>query len=236
MNLTLEFTLQSETAFGRGDGVAGAVDAEVQYDSFGFPYLHGRTLKGMLAEECANFLYTLRQAETPTNWKTVAAQLFGKEGSTPDDAGALSVGNAELPAALRSAVAAATNAKAPTLTADQVLQSLTTVRWRTAIDAEKGSPLKETLRSERVILRGLTFSSPITLDYPTVESEPTHQERDNALALLAACVAAFRRAGRGRNRGQGALRARLLREDGTVLPATWLESFLKEVRSCSPVN
>ena len=32
----LKIKLESEAAFGRGDGVAGLVDAEVQHDDYGF--------------------------------------------------------------------------------------------------------------------------------------------------------------------------------------------------------
>lgn len=40
--LWLKFTLLSDTAFGRGDGVAGLVDAEVLHDPYGLPYLGGK--------------------------------------------------------------------------------------------------------------------------------------------------------------------------------------------------
>lgn len=57
----LKFTLKSDATFGRGDGVAGMVDSEVQHDSYGLPYLGGRTIKGLLGEECASILFALRQ-------------------------------------------------------------------------------------------------------------------------------------------------------------------------------
>lgn len=226
MNLVLEVALQSETAFGRGDGVAGAVDAEVQYDAHGFPYLHGRTLKGMLNEECVNILYSLRETTIDAKWEAIANRLFGVPESGASGAGALTVGNAELPAALRAAVAGAQAGGTEKHAPDQVLQSLTTVRWRTAIDAETGSPRKETLRSERVILRNLVFTAPLALE----------KTNDDALALLAACVAALRRVGRGRNRGQGAVKARLLAEDGSDVSISWLDTFVAEVKACSPVS
>ena len=42
----LRLTLLSDATFGSGDGVAGLVDAEVQHDYVGLPFLGGRTLKG----------------------------------------------------------------------------------------------------------------------------------------------------------------------------------------------
>jgi hypothetical protein len=55
----LKIKLESEAAFGRGDGVAGLVDAEVQHDDYGFPFLHGRTIKGLLVQECADIRTSL---------------------------------------------------------------------------------------------------------------------------------------------------------------------------------
>jgi len=43
---TLELELLSDTTPGRGEGVAGLVDAEVQHDELGLPVISGRALKG----------------------------------------------------------------------------------------------------------------------------------------------------------------------------------------------
>ncbi len=52
----LTLTLKSDTAFGRGDGVAGLINAEVQHDESGLPYLGGKTLKGLLGATCSDIL------------------------------------------------------------------------------------------------------------------------------------------------------------------------------------
>ena len=51
--LMLQITLVSQATFGRGDGVAGLVDIEVLHDEMGLPFLHGRSLKGLLMATCA---------------------------------------------------------------------------------------------------------------------------------------------------------------------------------------
>lgn len=63
----LQFDLRSAATFGRGDGVAGLVDEEVEHDGDGLPFLRGRTLKGLLAEECANILYALELQQRATS-------------------------------------------------------------------------------------------------------------------------------------------------------------------------
>ena len=57
----LTFTLLSDATFGRGEGIAGLIDREVEHDRFGLPYLRGRTLKGLVSEEADNVLFALER-------------------------------------------------------------------------------------------------------------------------------------------------------------------------------
>lgn len=102
MKLTLTIELLSDTTFGRGDGVAGLVDEEVEHDSrTGLPIIRGRTLKGLLVEECANLLYAL--ANRP-DFAGAAQWLFGSGGSALGDGAQMRVGLGELPSDLRQQV------------------------------------------------------------------------------------------------------------------------------------
>ena len=38
---TIKITLKSAATFGRGDGVPGLVDREIEHDTNGFPFLRG---------------------------------------------------------------------------------------------------------------------------------------------------------------------------------------------------
>lgn len=216
----LRIELESDATFGRGDGVAGVVDAEVQHDRFGLPYLGGRALKGLLGAECADILFALEaiDADTVARWQAAAQRLFGRSGGALQGQATLLVGPARLPADLRAAVAR--DVREGTLRRDEVLESLTALRTQTAMDPQTGAPLKETLRTMRVILRGTPFEA--RLDFI---QEP---ETDD-LALLAACVKAFRRAGTGRNRGRGRLRAELLDASGQPATDTHFGDFRKAV-------
>lgn len=200
MNLVMRLTLLSDATFGRGDGLAGLVDAEVEHDEHGLPFLRGRTLKGLLVEECANILFALKQnghAKLP-DWETAASWLFGRPGSTGDDVARMRVGDGVLPDALRRAVAIA-EAEGK-LRADDVLESLTVIRRQSAVDEKTGAPDAGSLRSMRVVLRQTTFHASLTFADPA---------NDTAKALLAACILSLRRGGTGRNRGRGKLYARL---------------------------
>ncbi len=213
------FTLESAATFGRGDGIPGLIDREVALDSHGCPYLHGRTLKGLLNESCADLLYALEAGGVDHAWGEAADALFGLPGSTYAGVGKMHVGHARLPGPLRDAIAEEVTlgrwARA------DVTHALTGVRRQTAIDAN-GAPDPHTLRSMRVILAGAGFEALLTFDTPLTPPEQ---------ALLAATVKGFRRAGTARNRGRGRLRAHLEDVERADVTEGWYALLRDEVHS-----
>jgi len=210
-NLALHLSLKSDASFGRGDGLAGLVDAEVQHDDYGFPYIGGRVLKGLLVEECANLLFALscmkKSAEWLEEWIAAADALFGTPGSGIDEFARLRIGQGELPVDFRHAAVQAYAGKQPEQMRADILPALTAIRRQTAVDAVTGAPKKETLRITRVVLRDTSFVASVAIE-PDVDIESKTDQR--ILGLLAACVLALRRGGSDRNRGRGELVARLL--------------------------
>lgn len=209
------FTLESDAAFSRGDGLAGEVDSEIQFDELGCPFLSGRTLKGILVNECADLLAVLPDER----WQEAARRLFGTPGQLTANESLLQVGDARLPADLRDALVTdlqsrlereekrnsdgdltCRKARVESSFREEVLSTLTAIRSQTAIE-ENGVAKDGSLRSRRVILRETPFE--VELVYLGEDKQGDDQ------ALLAACVAAFRRAGTNRNRGLGKLRAHL---------------------------
>ena len=234
----LQLTLESDAAFGRGDGVAGVVDADVQHDISGLPYLGGKTLKGLLGAACAEVLSAIDQAKPGQSqaWQASALRLFGGPGSEAEQVGWLHVGDARLPDDLRAAITGDVCSRK--ISASDVLESLTALRRQTAMDAETGAPLKNSLRTIRVILREtifiarLDFASPLAVGEKVSDAD---QARD--VALLAESVRAMRRAGTHRNRGLGKLKAELFDEytvqKNEVSPVTpdLFEYFQREVKA-----
>ncbi len=200
MTYKIEFSLKSDTTFGRGDGVAGLIDAEVEHDQFGLPFLRGRALKGLLAEECANILFSLEPLGKKSGWELPAQRLFGSGGSGLQTHAKMHVGDAKLPEVLRQAVRY--EIQEHKLTADEVLASLTTIRRQTAM-TEQGAPKENSLRSMRVILRETVFEADLMFDGPI---NPDSLE----IVLLGACCASLRRVGLGRNRGRGKVETKLI--------------------------
>jgi hypothetical protein len=222
MSLNIHLKLMSDATFGRGDGVAGLVDTEVVHDEYGLPYLHGRTLKGLLVEECANILYGLQQSDAAAplqRFNNAAQLLFGAAGSTLDADARMQVGAAMLPPDLREAVIL--DVKANRLSPDEVLESLTAIRRQTAVSEETDAPMKNSLRALRVILCGTPFIARLDFD----SSVNTDMK-----ALLAACVASLRRAGTGRNRGRGRITAQLCDDKSADLTALHLQDFATAIK------
>lgn len=242
----LKFTLKSDAALGRGDGVAGVVDAEVQHDRYGLPYVGGKTLKGLLGAECAEIMYALKRSGVSDTdldeWRNAAQFLFGGPGSRLEDRSKMRIGNAQLPEDLRDALIAefrpiqgkSGEQREREWGQQRIanLEALTATRTQTAMDPKSGAPLKHTLRTMRVVLRETSFVA--RLDF---RDDPD----DRVLWLLAACVKAFRRAGAGRHRGRGRLTGELydapLYDRKTAQPltpdsvtATWFQAFEKEVK------
>jgi hypothetical protein len=191
---TVTIQLLSDTTFGRGEGLAGSVDTEIEHDQYGCPVIGGRTLKGLLREEWTTIAETLDRNNQ--EWHPIADFLFGD--TVSEQPAKLHIGAATLPPNLLQHVQKQVQDK--DLTATDVLASLTTVRRQTAVNATTDVPKVGSLRSERALIRTTWLAAPLTF-----EEEPT----DRHLALLAACVLAVRRGGLGRNRGRGRLELRL---------------------------
>ena len=200
--MILTVRLLSDTTFGRGDGVAGMVDEEVEHDArTGLPFVKGRTLKGLIVEACSDLLWSLRQFDPALHdrYDAMSGDLFGVPGSDADAQGALVIGNGYLPSNLVQAV--------ETSGYDQqdVLEALTTIRYQTAVDPTTNAPKTGSLRSTRVVLRETPFESRI---------DTRRDLQPDEISWLAACVQGVRRGGLSRNRGTGRLALSLSKLDG----------------------
>ncbi|MEG4311468.1 MULTISPECIES: RAMP superfamily CRISPR-associated protein [unclassified Microcoleus] len=207
---TIRIKLLSDTTFGRGDGVAGLVDSEVEHDRYGFPYLRGRTLKGLLSEECDNLVILLPNYKQEY-WLKIRNDLFGQPGSINDTIAKMHVGDACLPAGLRKAVAQQQQ-QDNFPTREDVINSLTAIRKQTAIASETGAPVEHSLRSMRVVVRDRPDSQPSYEAPLFFDIDPTPER----LALLGVGTLALRRMGSGRNRGRGHVQCTLYYRDENI--------------------
>jgi hypothetical protein len=211
---SLSLTLLSDTAPGRGEGIAGLLDAEIDHDEYGLPFFHGRRIKGLLSAQCAEILGALRLQNKLSDWANVADQVFGRSGLNTETSANVVFGPATLPAPLRTELSKANRFA---FSREDVLMALTSVRRQTKIE-ESGAAKDKSLRASRVVRRGLVFTASIRF-----VGTPTRQ----SLGLLAACSASLRHVGTHRARGLGWVKAQLV-VPGVSQPLAWFE---QEVRS-----
>jgi hypothetical protein len=170
------------------------LNAEVQHDEFGLPYLSGKTLKGLLTASCGEIMAALDANKPGGTWQESAQRLFGGPGSVQQDARSwLHIGDATLPHDLQLAVREDILLN-ENISRETILATLTTMRRQTAMSSETGAPLKESLRASRVIIRGVTFTANLLF---LKSPEPKDVQ------LLAACIKGLKRVGTNRNRGLG---------------------------------
>ncbi|MEL6528117.1 MAG: RAMP superfamily CRISPR-associated protein [Chloroflexota bacterium] len=224
--MKIRIQLRSDTAFGRGDGIAGLVNSEIEHDAqTGFPFIKGRTLKGLLVESCADILYALDKGNNNAldMLMVSASRLFGQPGTTYAESGHLHIGKAQLPADLRQhlqAYNADRKAKGRSgYSKEQVMQAFTTIRHQTAVDAATGTPKDSSLRATRIILRETIF-------YASVHAMRPLDDTD--YALLAACAKGVKRGGQNRTRGLGWLDVTLTDDDGNPL-TEYMTAFVNEI-------
>lgn len=220
----LRIELLSDTCFSRGDGVAGYVDIEIKHDQYGMPYVDGRTLKGLLSAACGEILDALALSASAAHdsMAKAAKALFGAPGSSGEKA-KLRIGMGSLPQDLRVAIMkdfqGISEQQKRQVLAQDYLEAFTTIRRQTAMD-ESGAPRAESLRSIRLLRRGLIFDA-------LLESEETLSADE--LLLLAACARTLTRVGSSRNRGSGKVKVKLLQEGGGDLTDPSAAKFIEEV-------
>jgi hypothetical protein len=189
--------LLSDATFGRGEGTPGVVDVEVEHDAYGLPMLGGKALRGLLRDS-----WLTMQAHFP-KLAGAGRRVLGPHADV-DETAILRIGDATIEERSRAYFVAAVERDDYPLPREAILAALTDIRSQTSEERKTGAPAKGTLRSIRVVLRGLHLEAPLVwLDQPTPQD----------LQCLALACLATRHAGLGRNRGRGHIRVTL---DGDV--------------------
>lgn len=191
----LDIELLSDTTFGRGEGTPGEVDVEVEHDDDGLPFLGGKTLRGLLRDSWLSMRMNF------PNLQNAAERVFGPT-QCFDGRCRLRIGDAHLESAVRDWLLAARRRENDPISPFMILNACTAIRYQTAEDRKTGAPAKETLRSSRVVIRGLRFQAPL---FWTDGYEPNDDDR----AILAMSALSTRHGGLARNRGRGHLRITL---------------------------
>jgi hypothetical protein len=182
--------LLSDTTFGRGERTPGLVDVEVEHDAYGLPMLGGKALRGLLRDSW------LSMQEYFPELHEAARRILGPHADL-DERAILRIGDATVETTARGYFIAAAERNHYPLAPAMILEALTDIRSQTSEERITGAPAQTTLRSVRVVLRGLKLVAPLTwLEVPSAKD----------CQCLAVAALATRHGGLGRNRGRGHLR------------------------------
>lgn len=215
MQMMLKISLISDALFGSGDSVPGYIDTEIEYDvQTGLPFIRGKTLKGLLQECCADLLYLLHEDK----WSNASDTLFGIPGSDLHSQARIHIGDATFSKSLQNVIS--TDILGGNLKKEDVLDSLTTMRKQTSINPITGVADTGSLRTSRVLIRGVALWADIEIDDDVTEE---------AKGLFAACIKTLRRGGSGRNRGLGRLNVSLTDAKEDDVTDNWFDSFKKQL-------
>ena len=192
-NSFIEIELLSDAAFSRGEGTAGVVDVEVEHDELGLPFLGGKTVRGLLRDSWLSMRHCF------PDLTEAADRVFGPEADV-DEQSILRIGDALVDGETRKWIEAAQKRERSPLSPAAVLEAFTDMRRQTAEERFTGAPAETTLRSMRVVIRGLKLQAPLCwLAKPT----------DAEIRCLVSALLATRHAGLARNRGWGYIRMSL---------------------------
>ena len=190
----------SPTSSVTGTSIAGEVDQEIDLDDLGLPAVNGKTLHGLLSDVWKDL------APVAVGLGAAARSVLGTEGDQLETA-ILRVGNARLPQAERNWLAFVMHRATAPVARVRILDAMTTIDVRTAIDRRSGAPANRSLRRTRAVIPGVVVTAPLTWLRPPSSDE---------LAVLALCTLGIRRIGLGRTRGRGQVRCHLGNWDTTV--------------------
>lgn len=189
--MKLYIKLLSDLCTYSGESYNSMVDTDIVYDKYGIPYIPAKRIKGCIREAALELL------EFGLISKDTYEKLFGKEGNQQSG---FSLSNAYLKehAAL---VAVAEHFKENGLAAPQnVLEQYTDLRTQTAVDLETSVADKNSLRTMRVIRRGLEFEA---------ECNPGKKVEAELLKSLKLAVSLVKHMGVSRSRGLGLVEMKL---------------------------
>lgn len=184
-NYRLEITLLSDLCVADGSSYASMLDTDICYDSYGFPYIPARRIKGCL-RECALEL---------RDWgKDIAIkELFGEEGYK---GAKVRIGNAYIRDYESMKAEAEKNKEHILFHPQNVLNQFSYIRTQTSLDYETGVADDTSLRTMRVANKGLVFEAEVTIEEAYV-------------ADFASCCQVLSEMGLSRTRGLGDVLVRL---------------------------
>jgi len=204
---TIKINFLTDSVFGSGYSVPGYIDADVMYDEYGFPYINGKTLKGKLGEMAAMFVNMVKSVPELSYCSDVFQQKRDKLFGVADEYehNKLKFSDCEVSKNIREYFKV--HMKSSGIIPGEILEALTHTETTTSIDYERGVAKKNSLRTFRIINRGITLYSTI--------SSPVKLDDDERIILASSC-SLLRHLGSHETKGKGFAKVSLLYEGKDV--------------------
>lgn len=224
MLFTMRVTMLSDWHIGLGQS-KGDVDAIVQRDRDGLPYIPGKTLTGILRDSCELAALGLDNGNEKGVWSQWVDFLFGtqpalEEGaieSSPQPA-IISLRSAHFPDSLKNALSVNTKVK----------DAIAFIKPGISIDNDTGCAKTDFLRFEEMIRKGAILDAKdCQINYPADISD---DDKKRVEALLLAGAKLTERIGGKRRRGAGKCKIEFLK----VKNDNYLD-YLSQTPSSPPV-
>ncbi len=177
-------TLKSDLCVGDGSVYNSSIDTDICNDDYGLPYIPAKRLRGCL-RECALEL---------SDWG-MDIDIDGLLGSEVSNRAAVRIGNARIEGYDEYLKEIKDNPGHMVFHPQNVLDQFAYTRTQTAIDNNTGAADPTTLRTMRVINKGLTFISDVIIFSDDSNASATTKLKD--------CCAVLRHMGIARTRGLG---------------------------------
>jgi len=211
----LEILFKSQTIAASGEGLGAVIDTDIVFDHLGLPYIPAKRIKGCLKDAALDIEDMFKLADV--QFDLDLNKTFGYEGSK---AGAtvyfsnLNIENYDNTKQWLSYLKQKKNKGYESiLSREVILKTFTHIRRQTAVGSD-GVAKKHSLRTARVIKKGVIFTGNINIDS---ESMSELEEKTVLNTLILAC-SVFRHMGTSRTRGFGEIACRIKAIDGNYLP------------------
>lgn len=212
---TLKIELLSDTIFSGGEAIVSVSDIDILYDEYKIPFYKGKSIKGNVREVIDIIIGNQKQYDDEKSKlnNEIAIKLFGKKFSgsgsekyrDEQSEGILKFENASIADDARQILEYLVDRKK--ISKEELIDSLTDVRYATKINYETGTSQDKSLRSMRVLNKGTVF-------YSHIYSEEALSE--NELGLLLCGVKGVKHLGTLRSRGKGEVRCTLEKDNKEI--------------------
>ena len=211
----IRLELRSPALVGSGEGSGAIIDSDIVFDDIGIPYIPAKRIKGCLLDSTNEIREMFDFAKI--KFEIAIPDVFGEIGakrSAPVYFSDLMIENYTENRAWLEYFLHHKNYQF-IISKDAILNTFTEIRQQTRIDENNGVAFEGSLRTLRLIKKGVIFTGEVFIEDPNIQIPE----------ILALACMNLRHFGTSRNRGFGEIRCRFMDGNQEVLNHERLEEI-----------